>query len=110
MVYAAVMIGQKIWSGQPYNFIEPFSALGYFTNYLYSYYYDHGMHAQMPFDVFWSLSIEGHFYILFPLTFILFGRNASRLAWVLTALCATCLALRSLVAWLHSETIQIWVF
>lgn len=110
IVYAAAMIGLKIWFGRPYDFIEPASALGYFSNYLYVYYYSHGISPIMPFEVFWSLSIEEHFYILFPITFLLLRDRPSRLVAALAALCAGCLGLRLLVAWLHPEYVHTLVF
>lgn len=110
IVYAAVVIGLKILSGSPYNLIEPASALGYFTNYLYNYYYNHGIRPIMPFEVFWSLSIEEHFYILFPITFLLFRGYPVRLLVALAGLCTACLGLRLFMAWLHPEYVQTLVF
>ena len=110
IVFAATVIVLKLLLGLPYDLIEPASALGYFTNYLYSYYYDHGIKPIMPFEVFWSLSIEEHFYILFPITFLLLRADPVRLFWALIALCAGCLGLRLLVAWLHPEYVHTLVF
>ena len=110
IVYAAVVIGLRILMGRPYDLIEPASALGYFSNYLYEYYYSHGISPKMPFEVFWSLSIEEHFYILFPITFLFLRGYPTRLVAAIATLCAACLGLRLFVAWLHPEYMRTLVF
>lgn len=110
IVYAAVVIGLRILMGRPYDLIEPASALGYFSNYLYEYYYSHGISPVMPFEVFWSLSIEEHFYILFPITFLFLRGYPTRLVAAIATLCAACLGLRVFVAWLYPESIHTLVF
>ncbi len=110
IVYAAVVIGLRMLMGWPYDLIEPASAVGYFSNYLYEYYYGHGIAPKMPFEVFWSLSIEEHFYIVFPITFLVLRGYPSRLVGVVATLCAACLGLRLLVAWLHPEYVHTLIF
>jgi peptidoglycan/LPS O-acetylase OafA/YrhL len=110
IVYAAVNIGLRILMGREYDLIEPASALGYFSNYLYQYYFSQDISPKMPFAVFWSLSIEEHFYILFPVTFLLLQGYPSRLMAAIATLCAACLGLRLFVAWLHPEYIDTLIF
>jgi len=95
-----------IATGRPYNVIEPGSALGYFANYWYAHLDAQKIAPQLPFAMFWSLSIEEHFYILFPLTFLLLSGYAQRLLQVLCGLALTCLGLRLLGAWLHPEALD----
>lgn len=103
ITFAAVVLGLSVALGRPYNLIEPASALGYFSNYIYSYYQMHGISTEMPFAVFWSLSIEEHFYILLPVTFLLLRGNVVHLMRVLIAVCLSCLALRIVAVWLNPD-------
>jgi peptidoglycan/LPS O-acetylase OafA/YrhL len=106
ILYVIVVIGLAITTRRPYNLIEPASALGYFANYWYAHLDAHKIEPALPFAMFWSLSIEEHFYILFPLTFLLLRGHAQRLVQVLSGLALTCLGLRHVGAWLHPEALD----
>ncbi len=110
IAFTATIIGLNILLQLPYNFIEPASGLFYFANYLYVYFGIHQIPAEMPFGVFWSLSVEEHFYILFPLAFVLLKGNPIRLMWLLASLCVGCLALRLGVAKLHPDYLHTMTF
>lgn len=106
ILYAIVVIGLAIATGRPYNAIEPASALGYFANYWYAHLDAQKIAPELPFAMFWSLSIEEHFYILFPLTFLLLRGHAQRLLSVLFGLALACLSLRLVVAWSQPEALE----
>jgi peptidoglycan/LPS O-acetylase OafA/YrhL len=110
IVFTGLVIFVDIGLGRPYNFFEPASALGYFTNYLNVYLDAHGIVPQMPFGVFWSLSLEEHFYILFPVAFVLLRANSVRLMLLVTALCIGCLLMRLEGAMLHPELLNTQTF
>jgi peptidoglycan/LPS O-acetylase OafA/YrhL len=74
-----------IWAvrGFPLDYIGLFGALFYFANYLYAILPEHvavyGAHL-------WSLSVEEHFYVFFPLLFALgIGRNKTALTLLIAA-------------------------
>jgi peptidoglycan/LPS O-acetylase OafA/YrhL len=74
-----VIVISAIWAvrGFSIDFIGLFGALFYFANYLYAIWPEHvvvyGAHL-------WSLSVEEHFYLFFPLLFVLgIGRNSTAL-------------------------------
>jgi peptidoglycan/LPS O-acetylase OafA/YrhL len=58
--------------------------------------------------ILWSLSVEEHFYLLFPWLFLLFLRrrwSRGKMAAILAGLCALALAWRCVaILWLHSTT------
>jgi len=110
VVFAALIIGIDILLNRPYNWLEPASALGYFANYLYVHLDYFGIPAQMPFGVFWSLSIEEHFYIFFPVIFLLLNGRVGHLMGWLIALCVGSLGLRLAVAWIHPEYLTTQIF
>jgi peptidoglycan/LPS O-acetylase OafA/YrhL len=104
IVFSAFFITVYTVQGRPYDPLEPISALGYFANYYYVYLDTHGVDPSMPpFGLFWSLSVEEHFYLLFPLTFVLLKGDASRLTRMLVLLCAGCLCLRLITRWLYAS-------
>jgi peptidoglycan/LPS O-acetylase OafA/YrhL len=106
ILYTLVVIGLAVATGRPYNVIEPASALGYFANYWYAHLDALKIAPELPFAMFWSLSIEEHFYILFPLTFVLLRGNVQRLMPVLGGLALTCLGLRLVGAWVHPDALE----
>lgn len=110
LVFSGVVILLHLSLGRHYNLLEPASALGYFANYYYVFLDTHGLKPQMPFEVFWSLSLEEHFYILFPITLVLLKGNPVRLMRVVIALCLGCLLLRMSGAWLHPEDLGTLTF
>ena len=103
ILFTLLVLGLAIITGRPYNLIEPASALGYFANYWYAHLESQNIAPQLPFAMFWSLSIEEHFYILFPLSFLLLRGRPERLLQVLVGLSITCLGLRLLGAWWQPE-------
>jgi peptidoglycan/LPS O-acetylase OafA/YrhL len=110
IVFTALVILIDLGLGRPYNLLEPASALGYFANYLYVYLEVHGIAPQMPFQIFWSLSLEEHFYILFPLAFVLLKADPVRLMLLVAALCIACLLMRLVGAMLHPELVNTQTF
>lgn len=110
IVYAVIVV-LFVWAlGRPLDPAEPFSALFYFANFLYSIRELHGQAADLPFELFWSLSVEEHFYMLFPFALVLLRGEPRRLAMLLVATCALCLGLRLIVAWLHPAYLSTHVF
>jgi peptidoglycan/LPS O-acetylase OafA/YrhL len=110
IVFATVVIVLDAILGVPFNFLEPASALGYFANYLSVYLELHGIAPQMPFEIFWSLSVEEHFYILFPVAFLCLRGDAPRLMGLVSALCVGCLAVRMGDATLHPALLETKTF
>ena len=70
-----------------------FAALFYYTNYYIGWYKTTGVDCGRTLDILWSLSIEEHFYLVFPLV-LLFFRNKKKFTWLLVALCIICLVIR----------------
>ena len=108
--YAACVVLFFVVSGRRIDWYEPLSALFYFANYLYaaSSMAGHAGATPMPFAIFWSLSVEEHFYLFFPLLFILL-RGRFLIAWMV-AICMGCLAARILLAHAHPEWLSTHVF
>jgi peptidoglycan/LPS O-acetylase OafA/YrhL len=78
-----IIVISVIWAARGFstNFIGLLGALFYFANYLYAIWPEHvvvyGAHL-------WSLSVEEHFYLFFPLLFVLgIGRNKTALCWLI---------------------------
>jgi peptidoglycan/LPS O-acetylase OafA/YrhL len=111
-IYTIIVLAAYLaFSPARINIIEPLSALFYFANYLYSHYSVIGQtEGQMPFLVFWSLSVEEHFYFLFPVVFMLTAKRPRRLAVILTFVIVGCLFLRALIAYLHPELLGTYHF
>ena len=105
ILFTVVVLSLVIFTERPYNLIEPASALGYFANYWYAHLEELKIAPQLPFAMFWSLSIEEHFYILLPISFLLLRGHAVRLLQVLIGLLFACLGLRLFGAWLHPEAL-----
>jgi peptidoglycan/LPS O-acetylase OafA/YrhL len=110
IVYTAFVILLDSALGRPVNYLEPASALGYFANYLTVWLEAHGIARQMPFAVFWSLSLEEHFYILFPVAFVVLKADPVRLMLLVASLCVGCLLLRLGEARLHPELLNTQTF
>lgn len=105
-VYTAVVVLFVVVTARPFDLYEPASALFYFANYLYAWdsMAPHAGLVKMPFTIFWSLSVEEHFYLFFPVLFV-FLRGRGLVGWM-AAICAVCLALRLFFAALHPEWLQ----
>ncbi|AWL99651.1 acyltransferase family protein [Bradyrhizobium amphicarpaeae] len=63
------------------------SALFYFANYYYSNLYVTHSYTAMPFSIAWSLSVEEHFYIVFPVLFAALVDLGGRLRIAVLILC-----------------------
>lgn len=78
--------------------IEPVSVLLYFTNYLVSFRDVSGVGFQIePIKIFWSLSVEEHFYLLFPVVFLVL-RAPLKIAIAAAIVCVGALLLRVIYA------------
>ncbi|MFD0937414.1 acyltransferase family protein [Methylobacterium trifolii] len=77
--------------------VELLAAVFYFTNY---YHLINGMCSYdvcVGWHILWSLAVEEHFYLLFPLCLLLLARNPRRLLYVLTGLLVAALVWRLVV-------------
>lgn len=110
IVFTAVVVLTYLVMGLPIQWIEPVSALFYFSNYYYNSLEMAGVNGTMPFRIFWSLSIEEHFYIVFPSLFLLLRGNANGIAMAMVGLIAGTLALRIVAAMVHPEWIATRIF
>ncbi len=111
IVYTLVVVAVFYFTPMPINWVEPMSALFYFANYLYAAFsMDGRTGGTMPFAIFWSLSVEEHFYILFPAVFVAAHGNPKRLAAVLIAVCVGALALRLIGAAIFPERLDTLFF
>ena len=97
----SLCLGFAVLMSRPVDLIEVGSVFLYFTNYLNAYREFHPVVPTLPLGAFWSLSIEEHFYLIFPAIFLFLKGNPLRIAYVAIATCVICLALRCayLVAW-----------
>ena len=88
-----VLVSQALmqWQGEPAKPLEMLSAAFYFTNYYRS--YMDGPHADM-FGPLWSLAVEEHFYLIFPLLLMLCGSSRRRMLWLSVTLISVPLLLR----------------
>jgi peptidoglycan/LPS O-acetylase OafA/YrhL len=95
LVYSLGVFGVCLATGAAAHWGELFSVLGYYSNYFYLWYEAaHPGVPHLPFDIFWSLAVEEHFYLLFPPLFLLLKGRADRLFWAMLAVCAGGLVLR----------------
>jgi peptidoglycan/LPS O-acetylase OafA/YrhL len=105
-VYTVVVIGLFLVLDYPINALEPASALFYFANYVYS---TPHFNDQMPFGIFWSLSVEEHFYLLLPSLFFFLSGRTRLLAAIVAAACLACLVARLIVLHFHPELTDSYV-
>lgn len=82
---------------QPQRFIDVFAALFYFSNYV-KILAPPISDAPFPLGHLWSLAVEEHFYLSWPLLFASLGARASKLIPALVLVLLGCLAIRS--AWM----------
>ncbi|HEY6578734.1 MAG TPA: acyltransferase [Rhizomicrobium sp.] len=109
-IYAATVVLFFVLTSRPFDWIEPGSALFYFANYLYAWSSTsaHAGATTMPFGIFWSLSVEEHFYLFFPLLFVLV-RGRALVSWMV-AICLACLACRVVLAAMYPEWLTSHIF
>lgn len=89
--FLIVTIVFVLFSGQTILFPDILSGLFYFTNYYLVYLKPALLPADYPLvsEILWSLSVEEHFYLFFPLLFLfLFSDNGNKLIFVLSLLLA----------------------
>ena len=106
IVYCTVVVTGYAILGKQIVWIEPLSVMFYFNNYLRAHYIVTHSAMQMPFNVFWSLSIEEHFYLLFPIVVAVMVRDAKKIGALLIAVCLICLTLRLIAAHLHPDLLD----
>jgi peptidoglycan/LPS O-acetylase OafA/YrhL len=104
IVYCAVISAIFLLKDGRISVIEPMSALFYFSNYLVASRDLTGVAFQMPFKIFWSLSVEEHFYIVFPFVMTALG-TPRRVLMFAVGVCAVALGLRLLMASLYPELV-----
>ena len=112
LVYSAVVLAAySLASNAQINWLEPVSAVLYFANYYYSYLSQIGQTGgNMPFAIFWSLSVEEHFYIVFPIMFVLLRAHPRKMTVACVAIIAICLLLRFTVAMSYPELLPTHTF
>jgi peptidoglycan/LPS O-acetylase OafA/YrhL len=82
--------------GFPVTKLDVSSALLYFANY----------HRSRPFGIVWSLSVEEHFYFLFPAAMLLLRAKPAAVLAMVAAVCVGCLTLRVVTAQTHPELLD----
>jgi peptidoglycan/LPS O-acetylase OafA/YrhL len=98
IVFTVIFVACYALLGRPINLMEPLSALAYFNNYYGLYVINNDIPLTMPpFSVFWSLSLEEHFYFLFPIVFLFLRGNVARLMWLMVGICIACFSWRLLM-------------
>jgi peptidoglycan/LPS O-acetylase OafA/YrhL len=97
MVYMVVSVIALACIGYSIPIADLVSVFFYSANYHYvfSHFATFGSRSVgSPFTICWSLAVEEHFYLLFPLLIILLRRKVGRIAGVLTLFCCVVLAWR----------------
>ncbi len=104
--YIVVGLLVSLATGAMPALINTVAALFYFTNYLKIFGIGHEV-LPMVTGHFWSLAVEEHFYLLWPLVFFWAGRRTGRLIGVVVAVLVTCLIWR--IVALHTSLPAIYV-
>ncbi|RKQ70775.1 peptidoglycan/LPS O-acetylase OafA/YrhL [Litorimonas taeanensis] len=86
--------------------LEFTAALGYFTNIYQVMIRAGGELPFMPWTHLWSLAVEEHFYLIFPLFLVAFGAFKKRLVWALLGVLAL-IPLWRLYTFTHFETLPV---
>ena len=112
LAFTVVVIGVDLAvSPAAIHWGQPLSALLYFANYYYSGLNQAGQtEGTMPFLILWSLSVEEHFYLVFPLFFVALRADARRLAAACCGVLAICLMLRLGVAAARPDLVSSFTF
>lgn len=73
-LFVYIIVAQLVWLGfgGDFNFSEVLPVLFYYANYYAIYVGFDGSPFASPYNIIWSLSVEEHYYILFPLFFSIF--------------------------------------
>jgi peptidoglycan/LPS O-acetylase OafA/YrhL len=100
-----VCVAFAIYHGQSFDLIEIQSVFFYFTNYLVSSRELSPVPYTLPIASFWSLSVEEHFYLVFPAIFCLLKGRPRRIAQLAALTCLACLLLRCIYLTLWPEWI-----
>jgi peptidoglycan/LPS O-acetylase OafA/YrhL len=98
-------------NGLEIDFMQPLSALFYFSNYLYNYMaMSSNPPDRMPFMIFWSLSVEEHFYLAFPALFLALRGKAAPTLCAMTIIVVACLLGRTAAAYMYPELLKTRTF
>jgi peptidoglycan/LPS O-acetylase OafA/YrhL len=106
LIYSLAVVAVFVLAGLSFYWGELWSVLGYYSNYYYRW-FEHahpGVH-DLPFGIFWSLSVEEHFYLLFPPLFVLLKGKPDRLFWAMLAACVAGLCLRLGAGWADPQLV-----
>lgn len=82
MIFLSSALYIALGYGRP-SVLEIAAGIGYFTNVFQVQSHIHGIEPFMPWTHLWSLAVEEHFYLGFPLLLVLFRKNTKRLAFAL---------------------------
>jgi peptidoglycan/LPS O-acetylase OafA/YrhL len=82
---------------EDFSVVPVVAALTYLKNYQTLFLPDHIGQPLANLGIYWSLAVEEHFYLVFPLLFILLRRDPRQLALVLTVLIVAALAWRTIL-------------
>ena len=109
LVFTATVVALYLAQGKTVDWWQPASALFYFSNYYFASFIDPSQEV-MPLVIFWSLSVEEHFYLLFPTVFLLAKGAPRRLGFIVLGVIVGALALRLGMAIRHPELIGSYYF
>lgn len=114
VVYTALVMIAWHLLGKSIVLVEPLSTLLYFANYYFAF-ADPTAHfgGSMRFSEFWSLSVEEHFYLIFPLLFVWAMKRpngADIVKRIALSICLVSLVLRIVLAYLRPDWLSGHVF
>ena len=109
LVFTATVVGLFLLQGKAVDWWQPASALFYFSNYYFASFIDPSKEV-MPLVIFWSLSVEEHFYLLFPAAFVLASGAPRKLGFVVVGVIVASLLLRLFTASQNPELIGSYYF
>ncbi len=103
IVYTAVVTGLAIERFGKVSLGEICSALFYYANYYFEFGRADSDFGYVPVSILWSLAIEEHFYIVFPLLLLLLARDVRLLLAGMLVVMVAALGLRLHAAHAHPE-------